>query len=150
MKLKLEYIKDVNFFMENRKLILNDVNSISEVTISIKLLNMVVNDIETLIDEYKTEIENLRIALAVKSENLILKWFEQNIACNFDNKTEKEIKKECLKGVKKELSNLKSEKDLNSVDIFSYNFVHMLYDCYHLEPKEIIKKIESDLTEIEI
>ena len=149
MKLRLETVEDVKFFIKNRKQILR-VNSDSEVTITTNLLNIVVNDFEESIQDLNRIIRTLRTNLAVESENLIENWIDESIDI-MEDKPEEEIRKTCLEGVKEELANLKSEEDLDLVDLrdIKYNYCSMLSDCYYLTPEEIIEKIEKDLAEIE-
>lgn len=154
MEIKLETIEDVEFFKNNWTGIYNHKGALepvkeAEVIISAKLLAVVINEYEALVGDAEANYYRLSNELYVKNTNLIEEWIESNIELNED-KTEEEIRKNCLNTVRKELANLKSEKDLDSVDLIKYNFLYMTQDCFNLEPEAIIEKIEKDLAELEV
>lgn len=146
MKIILESEKDLNKFLHRNRQI-----GRTEVIIDGKLLTEV-------IEGYKRRIENLESEKYVVTNNLVTNWILENIeTINYgeteETKTpEAEIRKSCIDSIKKELSNLKAEADLSSVNMADrkYNFLFMVKDCYNLEPEAIIKKVEKDLAEIEV
>ena len=146
MELNLETIEDVRFFKNNWSTIyknnkaLDNVNNL-KVVIPANLLSTVLINEENKRDGLYTE-------LALLKNNFVKDWIEEHIEIIGD-KSEEEIRKDCLKAVKEELANLKSEKDLNSVDLVPYNFMYMLSDVYNLTPEVIVNKVEKDLAELE-
>jgi len=146
MEMNLETIQDIRFFRNNWKTIYRNNKALDNITnakvvISAKLLSDFFIEEERFKDEILTELGLLKY-------NFVEEWIEENIEF-IEDKSEEEIRKGCLKTVKEELANLKSEKDLNSVNLTKYKFLYMIHDCYKLEPEAIIEKIEKDLAEIE-
>ena len=141
MKIILESEKDLNKFVATRQL------GNTEVIIDGKLLVKVISG-------YNKEIGKLETEKYVQSNNLVENHIQEAIEIRIEygkeDITEAEIKEEVIEDVKEELAKLKAEEDLTSVDLIPYNFVYMLYDAFDLEPEAIIRKIEKDLSEIEV
>lgn len=136
MKIVLESEKDLNKFINSRQL------GNTEVIINGKLLIKVISG-------YKQEIEKLKSEKYIHTTNLVEDWIGENIEA-IEDKSEEDIRRNCLKAVKEELDKLKAESDFPyDVNLIPYNFLYMLSDVYNLTPEAIVKKVEKDLAEIE-
>ena len=147
MEINLETEKDFITFVTSGKTLLEELEPNSKVTINPELLATVVNDYERKIKGYENRIDILRNHLEFEKFNSVVTWIDIQTDI-IEDESEEEIRKNCLKSIKEELSKLKSEKDLTSVNWSNYNFLDML-NAYDFEPEAIIDKVERDLAEIE-
>lgn len=157
MEIKLKTIDDLKLFRRIwRTVNRNDKDlyfkSDAKVVVSANLLsNLFIQD-EMINNRIISQLQGLVVNTTFESKNFVEEWIKEQIQFFKDEKSEEEIRKDCLATVKKELTQLKSEEDLNTVNMadMNYNFLYRIYDCYPLEPEDIINKIEKDLAEFEV